>query len=210
MNYYPLILVSFIPCITVSLCFVFPAAAFAIYPSSKAFQLYLVYRYGVFRAGELRSNFGWGLIAGVLMSLAPAILISLGLLGYLNPEPLRLKLLELGVLEHFFLFVLALSLLNSALEELYFRCFLFERLKFQSMVATYFYHGLIFVPHHLVALSKYFEIQWNVLFNMALFIAAIIWCVLRHRGMSFLGLWISHVICDLVVLYYAGSKLLFS
>ena len=68
----------------------------------------------------------------------------MGLLGYLDPEPLRIKLQELGVLDHFFVFVLALSLLNSALEELFFRCFLFERQQFFSKKWTYIYHGLIF------------------------------------------------------------------
>ena len=78
------------------------------------------------------SIFGGDFLAGLLMSLVPAICIAMGLLGYLDPEPLRIKLQELGVLDHFFVFVLALSLLNSALEELFFRCFLFERQQFFS------------------------------------------------------------------------------
>ena len=208
-NRYSLLFFGFLPGITVSLCFLYPFLAAYIYPCSKAFQLYLVYKFGKFGEGELRNHFWWGLSAGLLMSLVPAICIAMGLLGYLDPEPLRVKLQELGVLDYFFAFVLALSLLNSALEELFFRCFLFERQQFFSKKWTYIYHGLIFVPHHLVALSKYFTIYWNILFNIVLFFAAVIWCYLRDRGMSFLGLWISHVICDLVVLYYAGSKLLF-
>ena len=199
-----------LPAMTVTSCFLYPWLAAFVYPFSKCFQLFLVWRYGKFFKGDLSTGFFSGILAGALMCVVPVVLIGMGMLELLDAQPLRERLHELGVLEHFFLFVLALSILNSALEELYFRCFLFERQKLYSRNWTYLYHGLIFIPHHLVALSKYFDLGWNLLFNFALFIASIIWCVLRDRGMSFLGLWVSHILCDLVVLYYAGSKLLFS
>lgn len=199
-----------LPAITVTTCFLFPWLAAFVYPGSKCFQLFLVWRYGKFSKRDLSTGFFSGFLAGVLMCVVPVVLIGFGMLEQLDAEQLRERLQELGVLEHFFLFVLALSIINSALEELYFRCFLFERQKLYFRNWTYLYHGLIFIPHHLVALSKYFDLGWNLLFNFALFIASIIWCVLRDRGMSFLGLWVSHILCDLVVLYYAGSKLLFS
>jgi membrane protease YdiL (CAAX protease family) len=118
------------------------------------------------------------------------------------------KTRELGVLEHFWLFVLFLSLAHSLIEEYYWRWFVFGRLReIVSPVSAHFLAGAAFAAHHVVVATQFFPLGWGIVLGGLVGVGGVLWSVLYSRQGTLAGAWISHLIVDVGVMGI-GYKLL--
>lgn len=114
-------------------------------------------------------------------------------------------------------FALALSLGHSALEEVYWRWFLFRRLRHHlGQRAGVALSSLGFMAHHVIVLAAFLrglEISHRtvllVLFSTGVAAAGALWAVLYARCGRLLAPWLSHALVDLAILTI-GARLVFS
>ena len=122
---------------------------------------------------------------------------------------IRAKVAQLGVLEHYAAFALFLSFAHSALEEYYWRWFVFGRLReVVSQRLALPIAALAFASHHAVVVGQYVSLPWAILGTAAVAFAGGVWCWMYERQRTLTGAWISHVLADLVVLW-VGYRMLF-
>lgn len=149
-----------------------------------------------------------GVLSGVLLSILPFIFILFDGISYLDVSILVAKLDSLNLKDNFIPFALVLSFGNSAFEELFFRHLSLEKLRLNSLVQTCLLNGFIFSLHHLVVLLHYFTPSIAIAFALGTGVAGYIWSYMRLNGYTLYELWISHSICDIVVILSAGLILL--
>lgn len=145
----------------------------------------------------------------LFLSFVPIIFIIFGGLHYLYGAKIHQKLVSLGILDHFFYVAISLSFINAFIEEWYFRHFLtyfFPKnwTNFKSSLIG----GIIFIPHHFLILIVYFPLPVAILFSIGTGVAGAYWTWRKLQGSSLTSLFISHIVCDLVVILWAGSLLL--
>ena len=149
--------------------------------------------------------FGLGLVAiAVLLwqtPLRPALLA-------FAPQ-IRLKVEQLGVLDHYIAFALFLSIIHSGLEEYYWRWFVFGNLRhIVGLGSAVTIGSLAFASHHFVILTQYVSLPWAVLGTLAVAFGGAVWCLMLEREKTLSGAWLSHILADLVVLG-VGYQMLF-
>jgi membrane protease YdiL (CAAX protease family) len=150
------------------------------------------------------------LIGGVLA--AGGLLLMEGPLGetvMANAEQIRHKVFQLGVLDHYLAFALVLSFVHSAMEEFYWRWFVFGTLR--RLLSTHpaaILAALAFASHHVVILGQYFPLPIALLFGLAVAFGGYMWCLMYQRQRTLVGAWILHVILDLVI-FWVGYRMLF-
>lgn len=132
----------------------------------------------------------WGLMrtpmAGVIAAGAPEM---------------RRKAMEFGLLEHYWLFAVYLSLANSLVEEYYWRWFLYGRLR--ELVRPPWAHGLAgiaFAAHHVVVTSVFFSLAWGLFLGALVCAGGIIWSLMYEKQKTVAGAWISHLVVDLGIM----------
>ncbi|MDA0750859.1 MAG: CPBP family intramembrane metalloprotease [Verrucomicrobia bacterium] len=154
----------------------------------------------VFRKRILAEGTGWGLaMSGAIV----AVLISpLGEAVRDQAGVVRDKAEQMGVLSHFILFGLFISLLHSFLEEYYWRWFVFGHLHrfLKSKVLAHVVGALAFASHHIVVTTQFFEGAMGWVFGIAVGVGGGIWSWLMIRHRSLIGAWISHIIVDLTLM----------
>lgn len=111
----------------------------------------------------------------------------------------------LGFREHFVLFALYVTFVHSALEEYYWRWFVFGSL--ERKIRPWLAHaiaGVAFGGHHLVILMQFFPFGLAAFFTSCVVIGGVIWTWLYARQGSVLGCWLSHLCVDafLMILGY--------
>jgi len=150
------------------------------------------------------------LIGGVLAAAGLALMEGpLGEAVIAQAEQIRLKVFQLGVLDHYLAFALFLSLVHSAIEEYYWRWFVFGTLRrLLSPQPAAVLSALAFASHHVVILSQYFPLPIALLFGFAVALGGYMWCLMYERQRSLVGVWVSHVILDLVI-FWIGYRMLF-
>jgi membrane protease YdiL (CAAX protease family) len=122
------------------------------------------------------------------------------------PDRIREKLNEFGVAAPLKYTALAgfLSIINSAMEEYYWRWFMFGRLKKHIALSNAItISSLGFMAHHVIVLSVYFPGHfWSAVvpFSLAIAFGGAVWAWLYHRSGSLLGPWFSHFIVDVAVM----------
>jgi len=153
-------------------------------------------------AGWKRTNFLHGLVLGAAMA-------GLVLLGYvvifrhlLDPSFVLAKVRSLGVLEHYWLMALAISLWNSLLEEYYWRAFIIGELRcwLRNTWVLCIAGGMLFGLHHAFALLSICEWPFVVLGALGTMVAGGAWSWMRVRGYSILDCYVSHVLVDLAIM----------
>lgn len=119
-----------------------------------------------------------------------------------NAAPLiEAKIQALGLVDHFVVFSLFLSFVHSAIEEVYWRWFLFGHLcqrvpaRGAAVLAA-----LAFAAHHFLILAAFTTLLWTAVGGLVVALAGWVWCDLYRRTGSLLGSWVSHVLVDLAVL----------
>jgi len=154
----------------------------------------------VFRKRILMEGTGWGLVISVAIM---AVLVSpFGEAVRDQAGAVRLKAEQMGVVSHFILFGLFISLLHSFLEEYYWRWFVFGHLHrfLKSKVLAHVVGALAFASHHIVVTTQFFDGAMGWVFGIAVGAGGGIWSCLMIRHRSLIGSWISHVIVDLTLM----------
>ncbi|MGD9647784.1 MAG: CPBP family intramembrane glutamic endopeptidase [Pirellulales bacterium] len=121
------------------------------------------------------------------------------------PEIVRGKLADAGITTPLGFLALATfySLVHSALEEYYWRWFVFGRLRaLVPVVAAIVISSLGFMAHHTLVVGIYFDglSAMTVLLSAAVAIGGAIWAWLYQRTGSLLGAWICHVMVDVGIM----------
>lgn len=114
------------------------------------------------------------------------------------------KIRTLGLVDHFLVLALFLSFVHSAIEEVYWRWFLYghltERLAARTAAIV---AALAFAAHHFLILAAFTTPFWTVIGGLIVAFAGWVWCDLYRRTGSLIGSWVSHVLVDLAVLWVA-------
>ena len=154
------------------------------------------------RAGWRRTNCLPGLCVGAAMAAVIlggyyAVLRSL-----IDPAPVAAKIRSLGVLEHYWLMAIVISLWNSLLEEYYWRAFLVGELAGRWRAAAVIcVAGGLFGLHHFFALLSAFDWPLVALGVAGTMLAGAVWTWMRVSGRSIVDCYVSHVLADLAVMW---------
>jgi len=121
----------------------------------------------------------------------------------------KMKSFDLNNPALFVLFGAYVILINSLIEEYYWRFFIFcgLKLKFNAIISAVI-SGAAFMIHHTLILNNYFPVNLNVFLSFLVFLAGFAWCLIYYKTKSIIGPWISHIIVDIVIIVF-GYKLLF-
>jgi membrane protease YdiL (CAAX protease family) len=163
------------------------------------------------KVGQIRPN---GIRLGVLFGLAVAVFAFAIYVGVLResallvdaPERLRSKLRDFCAATplRYAALVAFLSVINSFLEEYYWRWFVFARLKkYVPLAAAIVISSLGFMSHHIIVLSVYFPGRfWSAVvpFSLAIALGGGVWAWIYQKSGSLIGPWISHLIVDVAVM----------
>ncbi len=158
---------------------------------------------------SLKRQHGKSVLIGTIFGLATA-----GLLVFLiEATPMHdvvydhsaqiVKMIRgLGVAEHFLLFITFLSVIHSAMEELFWRWFVFGQLrKFVSLPAAHILAAVGFASHHVVILSQFFPFGWALALGACVGVGGAVWSVIYQKTNSLAGSWISHMIIDFAIMW---------
>jgi membrane protease YdiL (CAAX protease family) len=124
------------------------------------------------------------------------------------PARLRAKLNQLGLMTPWRYVELGvfLAVINSGLEEYYWRWFVFGRLKrYLPVAAAIVVSSLGFMGHHVIVLGVYFPGRfWEAVvpFSLAIALGGAVWAWIYHKSGSLAGSWISHFIVDVAVMAF--------
>ena len=143
--------------------------------------------------------------AGILLMLSPV-----GEMIRAGAGPIQEKGELLGFTEHFLLFAVFISLFHSALEEYYWRGFVFGKLR--GRVGTWTSHvlaALAFAAHHLVVTWQFFDPPLAIFLAFCVAVGGFLWTLLYQKQGTLLGCWLSHLCVD-VLLMVVGYQLIMS
>ncbi len=119
------------------------------------------------------------------------------------------KARQLGVFEHYWSFALFLSLVNSLVEEYYWRWFLFGRLRLVlPRWPAHLLAALAFTAHHAVITTQFLPLFWGLVAALAVAVGGLIMSALYERQGTVAGAWVCHLIVDLGIMGI-GYRLLF-
>lgn len=94
------------------------------------------------------------------------------------------------------------ALCHSALEEYYWRWFVFGQLRTrQSRRSAIVISSLAFMAHHVILLATYFgwSSPWTYAFSLAVAVGGAFWAWLYERSGSLLAPWLSHLVVDAAI-----------
>ncbi len=155
------------------------------------------------------------LIPGVLFGLAVVglmmLLIKLTPLGLVvddNAGRIAERIEDLGMAKHFILFALLISVAHAALEEFYWRWFVFgQSCKVMPVGLAYLIAALGFASHHVVILSQFFPLGWAFALGACVGIGGAVWSWIYRRYNSLLGAWVCHMLIDLGIMWVGWEVL---
>ncbi|MEO0414055.1 MAG: CPBP family intramembrane glutamic endopeptidase [Verrucomicrobiota bacterium] len=164
-----------------------------------------------FEKVQLKKSIIWGTIFGLatfgtmfgLLKFSPMSEVI-----YSNGDKIAQKVDDLGVAEHFILFGIFISFLHAALEEFFWRLFVFGQLrKTMPWVTAMIIGSLGFAAHHIVILSQFVPIGWAVFFGLCVGLGGAVWCIIYQKTNTLWGAWVSHMIIDLAI-FWIGWEVL--
>ncbi len=94
------------------------------------------------------------------------------------------------------------ALCHSALEEYYWRWFVFKRLKERlSLWTAIAVSSLAFMAHHVILMATFFGwvSPWTYLFSLAVAVGGVFWAWLYARSGTLFGPWLSHLLVDAAI-----------
>ncbi len=151
----------------------------------------------------------WGVGTGLGIGGVILALYYLAFADLLDTVELREKVAAFGAVDHFFLFAPFLCLINSALEEYYWRWFMFRTLRrVWPLPSAALLSTVGFTLHHIVVLSVYFhDVGLVALLNAGVFAGGVIWAWLYEKCGGLYAPWISHIIVDAAIMIAAHDIL---
>ena len=135
-----------------------------------------------------------GLMAGLMATPAGAVVLQ-------SADAIRAKAQQLGLLEHYLAFAVFLSLVNSAVEEVYWRWFVYGQLR--RLLPGWRAHalaGAAFAAHHVVVVTQFFPLGVGLCFGAAVGLGGVIMSVLYERQRTLCGAWVCHLVADLGIM----------
>lgn len=154
-------------------------------------------------ASYRRSLIG-GVVFGLLTSAFAAALLALPSVGdalRASGPQIREQVKAFGVMEYFFLFGLFVAVLHSALEEFFWRGFVFGHLRrLVPIPLAHLIAAIGFAAHHVVVLNQFFPTAIAWFLGLGVAVGGLVWSLLYQRYGTLLGAWISHLIADVAVL----------
>jgi membrane protease YdiL (CAAX protease family) len=135
-----------------------------------------------------------GLMAGLMATPAGAVVLQ-------SAGTIRAKAHQLGILNHYVAFAIFLSLVNSAVEEFYWRWFVYGQIR--RLLPGWWAHalaGAAFAAHHVVVVTQFFPLGVALIFGIAVGLGGVIMSVLYERQRTLGGAWVCHLIVDLGIM----------
>jgi len=140
-----------------------------------------------------------GAIIGITVVAGMFVLMKtpLGDIVKSSGDNIKEKVEDLGMLEHYVLFSIFLSLVNSFVEEYYWRWFAYGNIRrLMPLAWAHVIAALAFASHHILVVSHFFPIGFALFIGSSVGIGGLIWSLLYQRYNTILGPWICHVIID--------------
>ena len=143
-----------------------------------------------------------GLLSGLLIAGSLVFLHGFVLAEYIKIDGLYEKAAVYGLRDHFFWFATFLCVVNSGMEEYYWRWFIFGKFRQLMPVSlAIFLSSISFTLHHIVVLFVYIpDLSMVILFNLGVFAGGLIWAGLYQKFSNFWAIWLSHLIVDVGIM----------
>jgi membrane protease YdiL (CAAX protease family) len=135
-----------------------------------------------------------GLMAGLMATPAGAVVLQ-------SAGTIRAKAEQLGILNHYVIFAVFLSFVNSAVEEFYWRWFVYGQLR--RLLPGWRAHalaGAAFAAHHVVVVTQFFPLMEALSFGVAVGLGGVIMSLLYERQRTLAGAWVCHLVVDLGIM----------
>ncbi|MCG3138483.1 MAG: hypothetical protein HJJLKODD_02348 [Phycisphaerae bacterium] len=141
--------------------------------------------------------------------------------GSIDASTLREQVRAFGAYDYFLLYAVFLAVINSGLEEYYWRWFVFGRLQAillhlwprkrqRALIVAMVFSGTAFASHHYVVLNRYLQNSGlAAILSLGIAAGGMIWAYHYHRTGRIWGIWISHFLVD-VTAFTIGYQLLFA
>jgi membrane protease YdiL (CAAX protease family) len=148
-----------------------------------------------------------GLAAGAVIGAAAAVFGIFDMdMGALVGE---VDEMGLATPQRFLAGALAWTFLNSLMEEVVYRWFVFTRCeKLMSTPAAVVASAAVFTAHHVIALSTYLPWHLTAIASAGVFVGGALWAWLYSRYRSIWPGWVSHILADIAV-FAVGWLVLF-
>lgn len=162
------------------------------------------------RVGQNKNGVVLGVITG-LLSLSIILCAFFLFQSELSSgkEAIQDKIRSFGIENYYLLFAAFLSIFHAALEEYYWRWFVFGGL---TQRLNIFWAAIIssvaFSAHHYIVLSQFFSVSFSILGTLAVCVAGLLWCALYYHTGKLYASWISHMLADAGIMI-TGYLLLF-
>ena len=112
-------------------------------------------------------------------------------------EHIRENVEAMGVASWFWTFAVIMSVAHAALEEYYWRWFVFGNLdRAFSRTLAHVLAAVAFTGHHVVVLTQFFPVLLALFLSALVGIGGLVWTVLYRRQGSLMGAWVSHMLID--------------
>ena len=172
---------------------------------------------GPYRPGRsVALGLGTGIAGAGFTWLAYAVLFRGGEMAATAAEAITVKLADfhLDTLERYIVAALLISFVHSWLEEVYWRAFVYGRLR--RLIPSRWSHlvaAIGFAAHHVVVIGVYLgdtSVLLLTLMSLPVLLGGVLWSLLyRITGNRLLAPWLSHVCLDLAIMA-VGYELIFA
>jgi len=135
--------------------------------------------------------------AAVVAAMFALMLTPLGDIVRSSGGRIRAKVDDLGMLDHYIAFSIFICVVNSFIEEFYWRWFAYGNLR--RVMPPAWAHGfaaIAFASHHIVVVSTFFPLGFALFIGCSVGVGGLIWSLVYQRYNTILGPWLCHIIID--------------
>lgn len=152
-----------------------------------------------------------GIAFGLLTLAALFSLLQLGPFRELiesNHGRIAEKIKDLGEAETYFTFAIFICLVNSAMEEYYWRWFCYGQARqLMPIPLAHLVAAIGFAAHHIVILSQFFPLGWAFAIGACVGTGGAFWSWQMQRYNSLIGPWLSHLLVDIGIVWVGWEAL---
>jgi membrane protease YdiL (CAAX protease family) len=155
-------------------------------------------------ASSYRRSLTGGVVFGLLTSAFAAALLALPSVGdalRASGPQIREQVKAFGVMDYYFLFGFFIAVVHSALEEFFWRGFVYGHLRrIVPIPVAHLLAAVGFAAHHVVVLNQFFPTATAWFLSLGVAVGGLVWSLLYQRYGTLLGAWVSHLIADVAIL----------